>query len=102
MAKSSTAPSAKITTAFSAGPIGIIMFHARTIRKEGTQKRRRWPFRSLCVVQTLRFARTAADGSRESVGANICPAFVGVISAMTVEAFILRDLVEDERGILIS
>jgi hypothetical protein len=71
MVKSSTAPNVKTTIAFSAGPIGIKMFRARSIRKEGTQKRRRWPSKSLCAVQTLRFVHTAADGLRESVGANI-------------------------------
>jgi len=62
MAKSSTALSARTTIAYSVGPIGIKMFRARSIRKEGTQKRRRWPSKSLCVVQTLRFVHTAAGG----------------------------------------
>jgi hypothetical protein len=70
MAKSSTAPSAKTTTACSARPIGIKMSHARSIRKVETQRRRRLHSKSLCAVRTLRYAHTVADGSRGSVGAS--------------------------------
>ena len=98
MAKSSTAPSAITTTAFSASPIGIKMSHARSIRKEGAQNRLRYPSKSLSTVQTLKFVHTAAERSGESVVASKLPAFVGEISAMIVMVPILRDHATERKG----